>query len=111
MLSPYTTLHALSADTNTLGTNVLQLANNVTTAMEQETTQHSAGAQDKQKTIISRPTAGPTTKKTTNTNTTANLPVGTDNSATGTPVSHTDHLTLQEDKEEAQCLGLTRSVT
>ena len=47
MLSPYTTPSALSADTNTLRTNDLLQAKHATTAMEQDTTQHSAGTQDK----------------------------------------------------------------
>ena len=103
MLSPHTTSSAPSEDTNTLETNALQLAKNATTAMEQNTTQHSAGAQDKQEMIILGPTAGPTIETPTTTDTTANLPAGTDSSAKGTPVTHIDHLTLQE--------GIRRSPT
>ena len=47
MLSPYTTTSALNVETNTLGTNALQQAKNATTVMEQDITQHSAGAQEK----------------------------------------------------------------
>ena len=65
MLSPHTTPSAPSADTNTIKTNALQLAKNATTAMEQDTTQHSAGTQDKQKPIIAGPTAGPVTETPT----------------------------------------------
>ena len=79
--------------------------------MEQDTTQHSAGAQDKQKTIISGPTAGTTTETPITADTTADLPAGTDSSATRAPVTDTDHLTLQEGTEEAPHLGLVQSVT
>ena len=74
--------------------------------MEQDIIQHSAGTQDKQKTIISGPTAGPTTE----TPTIANHPAGTDSSVTGAPVAHANHLTLQEGTEEGPHLGLIRSV-
>ena len=86
-------------DTNTLRTNVLQQAKNATTTVEQDTIQHSADAQDKQKTIISGPTAGPTTETPITANTTADLPTDTDSSTRGAPVTHADHLILQKDTE------------
>ena len=109
-LSPLAIPSALSVDTNTLRTNTQQQAKNATTVMQQYITQHYAGAQDKQKSTISGPTAGPATETPTITNTTADLPAYTDSPAIGATAAHADHLTLQENTE-APLPGLIRSVT
>ena len=110
MLSPYTTPSVLNTDTNTHRTNALQQAKNATTVMEQDIAQHSAGTQDKQKIVISGPTAGPATETPTTASIATDLPAGTDSPTTGAPVAHADHLTLQECIGEAPYLGLIRSV-
>ena len=74
MLSPLATPSVLNVDTNTLGTNALQQAKNATTVNQHDITQHYTGAQDKQKTTISGPTAGPTTETPTFTDTTTRSP-------------------------------------
>ena len=108
MLSPLTTPSAQSVDTNTPGT---QWAKSATTAMEQDTTQHYAGTQDKQNTIISGPTADPTTKMHNNWQHNRRSPSRHRQSCHRSTSHPPTSYHLQEGTEKAPHLGLIRSVT